>query len=344
MVSYRADEKDFFPEGVREISIMTFNVENLFDDRHDPGKNDYGFLPLSYKRKRGLESFCRELHDDGMIRSVKKCLATDWNAHMVAVKMRQVAGTILSYNRGRGADILILQEVENFSVLEQLRKNHLARAGYLSSVLVEGEDFRGIDVAMVSRLPVTGRPVLHRIPFSGRKKTRGILEVSFLLPDGSRLTVFGFHFPSQANSVEYRLKAFRFLNKLHSRVPFSEIVIAAGDCNVTETENTRHGILNGMTDSRWLVSHKIERMNEPGTVYSSWKKTWAFFDIILFSKNLGVSAKRPAKWVVVPGAIAVWSYHPLHKTGKGRPKRFNPYSQSGVSDHWPVTARIKMRD
>ena len=29
---------------------MTYNVENLFDTKHDEGKDDYTFLPLSFKR------------------------------------------------------------------------------------------------------------------------------------------------------------------------------------------------------------------------------------------------------------------------------------------------------
>ncbi len=340
----RADDRENSLTDRREISVMTFNVENLFDDRHEPGKNDYGFLPMSYKKKYGLDDFCREKHEERMIRSIKKCRTVDWNSRTVSAKMRRVAGTVLSYNRGRGPDILVLQEVENFSVLDELRTKYLAPGRYLSAVLIEGEDFRGIDVAMLSRLPVSGGPVLHPMPYSDTKKTRGILQAQFRLPGGSTVTVFGFHFPSQASSVTYRLKAFRFLNSLRGKLPGDEIVIAAGDCNVTETENTENRIFNGLIGNRWLVSRALTDPDQNGTVYSSWKKSWAFFDVILFSRNLGVDARKPAPWMLVPGSIRVWDSNPGHRTGNGRPKRFNPYSHAGVSDHWPVVARITLRD
>ena len=32
------------------VSLMTYNVENLFDTVHDEGKDDYAYLPLSVKQ------------------------------------------------------------------------------------------------------------------------------------------------------------------------------------------------------------------------------------------------------------------------------------------------------
>ncbi len=49
-----------------------------------------------------------------------------------------------------GADVVVLQEVENAEILARLA----ARAGYPEARLVEGEDPRGIDVAALSRLPI----------------------------------------------------------------------------------------------------------------------------------------------------------------------------------------------
>src|SRR5512138_1339146 len=50
------------------------------------------------------------------------------------------------------ADVVLLQEVENLPLAEALA----ARAGYPEARLVEGFDPRGIDVALLSRLPVGG--------------------------------------------------------------------------------------------------------------------------------------------------------------------------------------------
>ena len=37
------------PQAAR-VSLMTWNVENLFDTEHDAGKQDFAYLPLSVKR------------------------------------------------------------------------------------------------------------------------------------------------------------------------------------------------------------------------------------------------------------------------------------------------------
>src|SRR5690606_30900931 len=115
-------------------------------------------------------------------------------------------------------------EVENLGVLERLRTGYLADAGYRPAILVEGDDDRGIDVAFLTRLPVSGRPKLHRIPFDGADPgrvadTRGILEATFVLPDGSLLTGFAVHFPAPFHPTDMRVAAYEFLAKLAAALP-----------------------------------------------------------------------------------------------------------------------------
>jgi endonuclease/exonuclease/phosphatase (EEP) superfamily protein YafD len=64
----------------------------------------------------------------------------------VDAKLERVAGVVERLD----ADVLLLQEVENLSLAEALA----ARAGYPEARLVEGFDPRGIDVAVLSRLPL----------------------------------------------------------------------------------------------------------------------------------------------------------------------------------------------
>jgi endonuclease/exonuclease/phosphatase family metal-dependent hydrolase len=51
------------------------------------------------------------------------------------------------------ADVLALQEVENLDALRRFNRDHLARP-YGTEVLIEGNDPRFIDVAVLSRLPI----------------------------------------------------------------------------------------------------------------------------------------------------------------------------------------------
>ena len=46
---------------VDQVSIMTFNVENLFDTAHDTGKKDYTFLPISKKKSKKHISGCKKI-------------------------------------------------------------------------------------------------------------------------------------------------------------------------------------------------------------------------------------------------------------------------------------------
>ncbi len=103
------------------FSLATFNVRNFFDGADDPLKLD----------------------DVPGVLEVSK-------------KVKQL-GTAL---RVLDADVVALQEVENKALLERLRSEELADRGYTELRLVEGNDPRGIDVALLARFPVT-REVSH---------------------------------------------------------------------------------------------------------------------------------------------------------------------------------------
>lgn len=98
-----------------KVKLVTFNVRNFFDEVDDPVKQDD--LP---------------------------------SAAAVADKL----GAIGEALRTLDADIVALQEVENRELLTRLRDGELAALGYTDVRLLEGNDPRGIDVALLSRFPV----------------------------------------------------------------------------------------------------------------------------------------------------------------------------------------------
>src|SRR5690606_8417175 len=163
-------------------------------------------------------------------------------------KMSVLAAAILQVNDGRGPDILALQEIENVSVLEQLRTRYLDDAGYRPAILVEGDDNRGIDVAFLTKLEITGKPKLNRIPFDDAEPervadTRGILEATFILPDGSLLTGYAVHFPAPFHPTHMRVAAYQFLAKLRASLPADRPAFAAGDFNTTSEEDRKESVL-----------------------------------------------------------------------------------------------------
>src|SRR5262249_20777003 len=137
------------------------------------------------------------------------CLAWDWSDAVLERKLERLASVILQVNDGRGPDILALQEVENRDVLERLRTGHLAAAGYRTSILIEGDDPRGIAVAFLSRFPLHGAARLHRTARARGESgdVRGILEATFELDDGTLLTGYCVHLPAPMHPAEARLSA-----------------------------------------------------------------------------------------------------------------------------------------
>ncbi|MFQ6105199.1 MAG: endonuclease/exonuclease/phosphatase family protein [Candidatus Glassbacteria bacterium] len=105
-----------FDDDVREFKLATYNVKNLFDEHDDPYYWDEKTDPMP----KPLE------------------------------EVKALASVIHRLD----ADIIALQEVESREVLRRFRRRFLQDMGYGEPVLIEGNDMRGIDVALLSRIPV----------------------------------------------------------------------------------------------------------------------------------------------------------------------------------------------
>jgi endonuclease/exonuclease/phosphatase family metal-dependent hydrolase len=98
------------------LTVATFNVYNFFDAQDDPSHQDD--TPSASSVTGKLQSLGRAL-------------------------------------RELNADVVALQEVENFKLLQRLNTEELSSLNYTEVKLVEGNDVRGIDVALLSRFKVT---------------------------------------------------------------------------------------------------------------------------------------------------------------------------------------------
>jgi endonuclease/exonuclease/phosphatase family metal-dependent hydrolase len=324
---------------------MTFNVENLFDTRNDPGKADETFLPLSAKQSKAHRKACARIQRK---RWRTECYEWDWNESVLDHKLTVVASAILQVNDGRGPDIVALQEVENLAVLEHLRNEYLAPAGYLPGILIEGGDNRGIDVAFLTRLPVVGRPLLHKVPFAGFSRrrienSRGILEATFKLPDGTLLTGFAVHLPSPANPREMRATGYQFINELKDRLPEDRAVFAAGDFNTPSREDAQHRMLERLVRPSWRVAHEEGCPGCPsGSSYFAPERSWSFLDMILWSA--GSEPGRGAMWDLRVDKTFVANGARDQVRRNGTPASFQLPQVRGVSDHWPVVVTIEKVD
>jgi endonuclease/exonuclease/phosphatase family metal-dependent hydrolase len=314
------------------ISVMTWNTQNLFDTVHDEGKLDFTYLPLSEKNTREHRAVCETMRTPFY---VKECLTMDWNESVLNRKMNDLADVILNVNNGLGPDVLILEEVENLRVLEQLRTGPLKTGNYRHAFLLEAEDERGIDTAIISRLPMAAPAKLHLLRIANSNgsslKTRGILEATLTLPDGRLLTVFAAHFPSQNKPSSAREAALLELNRLKKSLPADRIVMAAGDFNIITEEDAREKFLERIVAREWLISHKIGCTGAHGTFLH--RGSWSFLDMILFSTEM--ASEGSASWKVRPGSIKVLT--PSCGTHRGFAAPTNFFR---ASDHLPIVAEL----
>jgi hypothetical protein len=326
---------------LRPIDIMTFNVENLFDNVDDPGKDDATYLALADKQNDAHRNACAGIE----VRHWREqCLDWDWNDEVIDRKLRVVADAILQINDGRGADIVALQEVENIGIIERLRTGYLAAANYLPAVLIEGNDLRGIDVAFLSRLPLAGEPTLHAIAFGGVEErrvadTRGILQADFAMPDGSVLTGFAVHFPAPFHPTGMREAAYAQLNKLRDALPTDRPAFAAGDFNTTSGEDASKDLLGRFVRPHWIVAHETGCAECRGTQYYAPDDSWSFLDMILWSPPRSCCAD--ATWTIRADSVRIANKTAAQLTKDGLPARFELPEGTGVSDHWPLVVSIE---
>lgn len=330
-----------WPAVENPITIMTFNVENLFDTAHDTNKDDFTYLPLAEKQTAEHRARCAKIRVDAW-RS--QCLNLDWGEATLERKLGALAATILANGEaGRGPDIVVLQEVENLSVLERLRTEHLAAAGYGPAILVEGADVRGIDVAFLSRLPLVGAPKLHPARFTqiderARRDTRGILQATFELPDGALITGFAVHFPAPFHPTSLRVQSYQFLATLLEQLPAERFVFAAGDFNTIAAEAS---VLDTHVVPDWVLAHREGCAGCQGTHYYAPNDDWSYLDMVLVSSSRG--AARPGPWSLIPASTRVANAWSAQSTQEGTPQRFDARTGKGVSDHWPLIVSIGRR-
>lgn len=321
------------------VTVMTFNVQNLFDNVDDAGKDDKAYLPIGAKQNANHIAECNEIE----VASWRdECLNLDWSDAALDHKLSVLADTIRQVDAGRGADIIALQEVENVAILERLRIDYLDGLGYRRAILVEGADARGIDVAFLSRLPLAHEPILHPLGLSRfadrQRDTRGVLQADFELPDGAILTGLSVHFPAPFHPTEMRVAAYRHLNELLSTLPDHRAVFAAGDFNTTSDEDSEQQLLDRYARTHWTLAHDSGCEGCKGSHYYARGDSWSFLDMILLAKRRGEKTTA----VFRAESVQMANRNPAQVSRLGTPERYRAAERRGVSDHWPMVAIIEL--
>lgn len=166
--------------------VMCWNVENLFDTRHDSLKNDYEFLPDALRH---------------------------WNYNRYKKKLTQIARVITAVGEWTPPALVGLCEAENDSVLRDLVRFSPLKEQEYRYVMTHSPDERGINVALLYQRD-RFKLLSHRSISIGKyrpqsRPTRDILHVCGRLSTGDSLDVLVVHLPSRSGgakaSESYRL-------------------------------------------------------------------------------------------------------------------------------------------
>ena len=284
------------------LTIISYNLENLFDCQHDTLKNDYSFLP------------------DG---------DHHWTYHKYQTKLDRIAQVVVNISGWESAALVGLCEVENARCLRDLCYR-LKRFHY-QYVHYESEDERGIDVALL--YDSTKVKVLDSRPLRvdlNEDNTRDILYVKVLLHERDTMYAMVCHLPSRLGggaATEWkRLQAKQVIQQqidsiLHQQ-PQANIVVM-GDMN-DEAKNDLSGMSNQMV-----------ALEQAGQGTHKYQGVWSCLDQYYVSKEL---KDRVSVQIYSPE----WLLEEDNKYLDYQPKRtFVGFRyHGGYSDHMPIVLTI----
>lgn len=251
--------------------VMEYNVENLFDCRHDSLKNDSEFMPDS---PRG------------------------WNYSKFREKVENIARVILSASRENVPDIIGLCEVENeFCAKTLVRYSQLKEAGY-EYIITDSPDERGIDVLLLYQ-PYTFRLLDKRfihVPTAsiGGRPTRDILHASGRIVTGDTLDVFLVHFPSRSGgwrkTEKFRLMAAGILKSAADSVMSirsNPNVIIMGDFNDYPHNKSISSVLKASRPGKVIERNALYNLmdGKEGGTYR-YRGQWGILDQMIVSGSL----------------------------------------------------------
>ena len=169
------------------LRVVFYNVENLFDCKHDSLKNDQEFLPEALRR---------------------------WTPYRYKHKLTQLTKVLAATGSNALPDIIGLCEVENENCMNDLTRRTALREANYRYIMTQSPDPRGIDVAFLYLpgrfLPLGHQSIRMEQDKVGHRGTRDILHVYGKVLTGDTIDFFVVHTPSRAGGSithKYRMYA-----------------------------------------------------------------------------------------------------------------------------------------
>lgn len=325
----RAQKKDTLT-----FRVVSYNVENLFDTRHDSLKNDYEFLPEA---------------------------ARHWNYTKYKKKLDAIGRTLIAVGGWTPPALAALCEVENDSVVRDLTRYSVLREAGYRYVMTRSQDERGIDVALLYQRGLfkllSAQSIPVEKPRASDRPTRDILHACGQLLNGDTLDVLVAHFPSRSGGAKesepYRLQAARRLKQtadsLIAHRQYPQLLIM-GDFNDYPTNRSIQKILKAgppappcREDRLYHLLARKARERSFGSY--KYQGEWGLLDHLIVSGNL-LNRAAPLSTDEAHADVARLPFLlvPDKKFGGQQPFRtyLGPRYLGGVSDHLPVWAEFRL--
>lgn len=315
------------------IRIMTYNVENLFDAAYD------GDEYTEYDPREGT-----------------------WDLSGYHQRLARLRDVLLA-DGGRGADVIILQEIEHAGVLEDLVSGYLPHQGYscIAATEVPGS---AIEVGIISRIPIVEQR-MHVGIIGKESAPRPLLEAVLETPWG-KIHVFNSHWKSKIGGAE-ETEPQRIACSSVLRIRIAEIkaadsdayVIAGGDFNATPWE---YADAEGKypTALQIFCPETDKRTAYPHSLFITGDKEYVIQDEVLYSPWLGEELETPGtyvyrgSWEAIDHLLvcdmffsdAMLSYCSAEVPAEGltddwgAPKSWDLHKREGYSDHLPLVITV----
>ncbi len=305
----------------RNLTLVFYNVENLFDTENTPGGNDAEFTPEG---------------------------KNNWTADRYLKKLDDISRVLGSVNKYELPEIIGLCEVENRKVLEDLITNQMLSAGKYEIVHFESPDFRGIDCALLYRPDefevMNSRPLRVAFTDDVQFTTRDILYVKGETNNRELFHIFVNHWPSRIGGVDQteskRVAVAAFLKSKIDSVknadPKSNVVVM-GDMNDEPSNKSLYDVLLAKEpDSNADLVNLMFPLHHKREGSYNYRGNWNMLDNIVVSGNL--LDNRGFRCREKQGFVFREKWMEYENNGSVSPNRTygGPNYYGGVSDHFPV--------
>lgn len=312
----------------RNLTVVFYNVENLFDTENNSGSNDGEFTPKGEKM---------------------------WTEDRYNKKMEDISKVLSSVNKNELPEIIGLCEIENRKVLDDLVKTNLLEGGKYEIVHFDSPDFRGIDCALIYRpdefTVIKSSPVNVSFDDDPEYTTRDILYVKGETNNQEEFHIFVNHWPSRIGGLEQtepkRIAVARLLkskiDSVQNANPQANILVI-GDLNDEPSNKSLNEVLEAKSpdvENAELVNLMYPDHNNKKGSYN-YRGNWNMLDNIIVSS--GLLDNKGFQIVEKQGFVFSEKWMEYEDKNAGiTPNRTygGPNYYGGVSDHFPVFIQLK---